>query len=121
MPVIIVGKLSVAVAGTPQKVTDFQAYKDALSEVKLSQQFLTVQAVLFQAWKANTGVVYIGKSSLNKTTGVGMAATLAAPTTTSIPSFGASNHLAPAGIDLSAFYLDADVSGEGPIMTLLYT
>lgn len=121
MPMIIVGKLAVTAAGTPQRVTDFQAYRDALAAVKLSSSFLTVQAVLFQAWKFNTGQVYLGASTMNKTTGVGMAAVLAAPSSSSIASFGASNHLAPAGIDLSALYVDVDTNGEGPIMTLLYT
>jgi len=121
MPIIVVGKLSVAAAGTPQKVTDFQAYKDALAAVKLSPQFLTVQAALFQAWTLNTGKVWIGNATMNKTTGVGMAAVLVAPSATSIPSFGASNHLAPAGIDLSGLFLDVDTNGEGPILTVLYT
>jgi hypothetical protein len=121
MPLIIVGKLSVAAAGSPQRVTDFPAYKAALAAVQLSSQFLTVQAALFQAWVGNTGQVYLGGSALDKTTGANMAAVLAVPTATSIPSFGASNHLSPAGIDLSAIYLDVDTNGEGPLLTVLYT
>lgn len=121
MPVIIVGKLSVTAAGTPQKVTDFPAYKAALVAAKLSSQFLTVQAALFQQWTLNTGKVWIGGATMNKTTGADMAAVLTAPSASSIPSFGASNHLAPAGIDLSVFYLDVDTNGEGPILTVLYT
>lgn len=117
--VIVVGKIVVPVAGTPVRLTDAVIYQQALEAAGLSQLFKTVQAVLFQAWKGNTGQIYIGNNLITKASGVGVAAVLVIPTATAIASFGAANQMSPAGIDTSAFYLDADVSGEGVVVTVL--
>lgn len=119
--IIIVGKVSVPTPGTPIQLTATAEYLAAIAAVfgSNTKPFLTCQAVLFQAWKANTDEVYIGSASLNRTTGAGVAAALVAPSASSIPSFGAANQMSPAGIDLSALYLDADVANEGALVTLL--
>lgn len=119
--VIIVGKVSVAAPGTPVQLSAAPEYLAAIAAVFGSNPtpFKTAQAVLFQSWKGNTDEVYIGNANMNKSTGAGVAAVLVAPTTASIPSFGAANQMSPAGIDLSALYLDVDVANEGALVTLL--
>lgn len=111
----IVGKISVPVPGTPVSVIASPLVTALLGS------FQTVQSVLFQAWKGNIGAVYVGKSGLNRTTGAAVGAVLPIPTINAIGAFGASNHLSPAGIDLSVFYLDADVANDGALVTLLIT
>lgn len=78
-----------------------------------------VHAILIQALKGNTGNVYIGDSSINRTTESGVYATLSIPTSNFIPSFTAAIVGAPAGIALKDFYIDADVNNEGVKITVL--
>ena len=120
--VIPLGKISVPVPGTPVQVTASAQYL-AMTQVggAMDPRFLTVQAVLFQTWAGNSGIVYIGGAGMVKGTGAKVMNALGIPTTSSMPSFGASNHLSPAGIDLSTFWVDADVANEGPLVTLLVT
>lgn len=120
MPVLMLGKISVPTPGTPVKLTTTAEYQ-ALAAQGMNPAFFTCQAVLFQAWKANTGAVYVGRLGLNRTTGAAVSAVLGIPTDGSIPSHGASNHLAPAGIDLSVYYLDADQANDGALVSLLVT
>lgn len=116
MPLEIPGKVVAPVAGTPVNIFDVIKAADPTNP---TYRFKTFHAVLFQALKGNTGAVYIGKVGMVKATEVGVSAVLAIPTANSIPSYGIANQLEPAGVDLSALYLDADVSGEGVVVTLL--
>lgn len=118
MPLNIPGKITVTVAGTPVNVYD--AVK-AANPADPALRFKAFHAVLFQALKTNTGAVFIGRDGMVKGTGVGVSAALAIPTANAIPSYGIANQLEPAGVDLTALYLDADVSGEGVLVTLLIT
>lgn len=117
--VLVIGKISVPTPGTPIRVTDQAVWGEALAGTGLSVQFLTVQAILFQAWKANAGQVYIGRQGMDKATGAKVASVLVIPTATAIPSFGASNQLSPAGIDASTFFLDVDTANDGVLVTAL--
>lgn len=119
MPVIIVGKITVPVPGTPVQVTATPQYQAALQAAGISPVFKTVQAILFQAWKGNAGQTYIGTATMVKATGAGVSAVLVAPTATSLPTWGASNHLSPAGVDASALYLDADTANDGVLLSAL--
>lgn len=118
---IIVGKVIVPTPGTPVQLTATAEYLAAIAAIFGANQkpFLSAQAVLFQSWKGNTDELYIGRSDMDRTSGVGVAIVLVAPTTASLPSFGMANQMSPAGIDLSALYLDADVANEGALVTLL--
>jgi hypothetical protein len=78
-------------------------------------------AVLFQAKKNNTGIVYIGRNPMNRTTLEGVAGQLAIPTANSIPSFSIALTLSPDGVDLSDLWLNADSAGDGALVTLLVT
>lgn len=117
---LTLGKISVPTPGTPVHLTDTAVYQALLAQ-GMDPRFMTCQAVMFQAWKSNTGAVYVGRAELNRTTGANVGAVLAIPTTTTIPSFGASNHLAPAGINLDDYYLDADNANDGALVSLLVT
>lgn len=116
MPVLIPGKVVVVAAGTPVNLYD--AIRAAHPTDK-AYAFKAFHAVSFQAWKGNSGQVYIGGSDMVKATGVGVAAVLVIPTATYIPTIGMANQLNPAGVDLTALYLDADVAGEGVLVALL--
>ena len=113
--VLICGKIAVPTPGTPVQLTQSAEYLAALQSAFGTSVFQTAQAVLFQAWGANTGTVYVGKSTLNRSTGAGVAAALSSTS----PNFGAANQMAPAGVDLSAFFLDADDANDGALVTIL--
>lgn len=116
----VLGPVRVAIPGTPVSVTATVATVDAGGIVNNPARF-TCHAVLFQALPANTGKVYVGLAGLNKTTLAGVAAVLAVPTANAIPAFSVSLTLAPAGVDLSDLYLDADVATEGALVSILVT
>ena len=120
MPVLVLGKITVPLAGTPVALVSTPQYQ-ALGIQGMNPQFRTCQAILFQAWKNNTGNAFVGREGMDKSTGADVSAVLGTPTVNSIPAHGASNHLTPAGIDLSIYYLDADVSGDGILVSLLVT
>jgi len=84
-------------------------------------RFKSYHAILLQALYTNTGRIYIGAQAMNKTTLAACAAVLAVPSAGSIPSFGVANTVAPAAVDLSALWIDADVASEGVLCTLLVT
>ena len=106
------GKVTVVIPGTPVRVTAGQT--DPAKR-------LSVHALLVQALSANTGKIYIGDATLNKTTLVGVYAVLPIPTINTLPTFGATLTLAPAGIQIQDLYLDAEVGGEGVLVTVLIT
>lgn len=115
----VLGLLAVAAPGTPVRATtnitvDAQGVNNAAGQFKC-------HAVLFQARPANTGKVYIGLSGLDKASLVGVSGVLAIPTANSIPSYSISLTLAPAGIELSDLFLDADNAGDGALITVLVT
>lgn len=107
---IPIAKLVSAVPGTPVRFTSTQGTP--------AEKF-ACHGVLAQAWWANTGKVYVGRVTMNKTTGVDVLAVLAIPTDNSIPSFTAALTLSPNAVNLSDLYLDADIAGEGALVSVL--
>lgn len=103
-------KFTVAVPGTPVRLTSTQANP--------AEKF-ACHGVLAQALPANTGKVYIGRSTMNRTTMTDIVATLAIPTDNTIPSFTAALTLSPNAVNLADLYVDADVGGEGVIVSVL--
>ena len=94
------GLVTVATAGTKVRLTD--------NEVDPAADF-TVHSLLIVAQETNTGRIFIGGSTLDKATGVGVIAVLAIPTDNSIPSFdGVSSYQ-----KLNDLYIDAEVNGDG--------
>ena len=101
------GLVPVTTAGTKVRATSTQSDPTAR---------LTVQSVQFQARPANTGLIYIGTSALDKSTGAGVLAVIPAPASATTGAFGSatfSEALAPAGIDIADLYIDSTVNGDG--------
>ncbi len=113
------GLLIVPVPGTIVRASA-NVTQNAQGVVNNPERFMC-HAVLFQAWKGNVGNVYVGGINMNRSTGVGVAAVLAVPTVNAIPSFGISLTLAPAGINLSDLYSDADTPNDGCLISVLVT
>jgi hypothetical protein len=74
---------------------------------------------MVQAWPTNTDLTYVGKQNMVKGTGVNVTAVLPAPGATTVPAFSASHEDAPAAFDMSRIWIDADVSGEAVLITVV--
>ena len=77
---------------------------------------LGVQSIQFQVRPANTGLIYIGTSDINVTTGVGVLAVLPAPTSATNGAFASASFTevnAPAGLNAADFYVWSVVSADG--------
>lgn len=116
---LIVGKITIPTPGTLVRVTETAEYQAALQAIGLDMRFKTVQAILFEAWKGNVGQVYLGGAALVRASGAGVSHVFVIPTTSALSTWGASNHLSPAGVDVSALYLDADTANDGVLVTAL--
>ncbi len=103
MAVTPLGKVTVTTAGTPVRVTSTRT---------------GAQAILVQAVSTNTGKIYVGNSSLNKSTLAGVYFVIPAASASDIPSFEFSIPLSPAGLNAADIYLDADNNGEAAIVTI---
>ena len=103
MPVQSFGKVTVTLGGTPVRVTS--------TVTNCTQLYI-------QALAANTGKIYVGLSNLVKATLVGALAVLPIPSAALIPTYIPWS-LAQGGIDLSTIWLDADVNGEGVLISYL--
>ena len=98
------GKVTVATAGTPVKVTP---------------AITRCHSILVEVLPTNTGKIYIGDSTMNKSTLVVVFAILAIPTTNILQSFSATLSYAPDAFDASKIFLDADVNGEGALVSII--
>ena len=105
-------KITVPIPGTPVRVTVSEADPTASQGC---------HGVLIQVLKTNTGAVYVGSATMNKTLLTGLFAQLAIPTVNQIPTFSAALTLSPGGIQLRDLYIDADVATEGAIVSILVT
>jgi hypothetical protein len=112
----VVGLVPVPAAGTLVRLTS--ALPTLIKGQRVNPEAYTVHAFLVQAMWNNTGRVFLGSAALVASTGVGLCWAGAIPTSNSIPAFSSALTLSPAGVDLSDFYLDAAVSGEGVLLTL---
>lgn len=92
------GKKAVASAGTP---------------VQLQATSQTVNGLLFQAWPANTGSIYVGTVGLNSSTGAKVIMILGPG------QIGYIGGKAQFGTeDPSLIYVDSDVNGEGVLWSI---
>jgi len=96
------GKITVTTGGTPVRVT---------------ANHIGVNSIAFQQLAAQTGKIFIGTATLNKGTLVGVLAVLAVPTANILPSASFTIVNAPAGLDARDFWVDADVNGEGVLVS----
>lgn len=96
----IFGLVTVVTADTKVRLTENES--DPTAD-------FAVHSFLVVAQETNTGRIFIGDSTLDKATGVGVLGVLAIPTNNSIPSFdGVSSYQ-----KLNELYIDAEVDGEG--------
>jgi hypothetical protein len=75
--------------------------------------------VMFQVLPTNVGRVYIGTSALNRAALTNCFAWLPVPTINQAPTFSAALTIAPNGLAVGQYYVDADNGGDGVIMTVL--
>ena len=78
------------------------------------------QSILFEQFPGNTGKIYIcDRSTADKATGTGVLAILAPPTTNGYPSAGVGVPTAPAALNAADFWIDAEISGEGVLISVV--
>lgn len=103
------GKVTVSSAGTPVLASTNAPYPGP---------YTTANSLMIEAWPSNAGKIYIGvKANMNKSTGDGVIAILATPTSNSIPTFSVTVPYAPAAVDASQIWIDADNSGDAVIVS----
>ncbi len=113
---IILGAVNVPVPGTPVRL--MSALPSELNGFTIPPANWSCHAVLAQARYTNTGRVFVGKSGLVGATGVNCLWTGAIPTANSIPSLSVACTIEPAGVTFSDLYLDAEIAGEGILLSL---
>lgn len=104
------GKVTVPTPGTPVRAS--AAYTDPAKHV-------ACHGIMFQTLPSNTGKIYIGRANMNKAAFTGLFAMLVAPSASQLPNFSAAITQAPNALGVEEFYIDADVAGEGVIVTIL--
>lgn len=114
---IPLGKVVVTTAGTPEKATKngFPSPPGGGAPLGSTAEGLRCQSMQFQALPTNGGLIYIGDSTMNVSTGVGIHCFLTAAgerQSFSVP-------MAANALHAEQFYLDAAVSGEGVYVSLL--
>ncbi len=107
------GKITVAAAGTRVRATN------NLVDPTLA---LTVSTIRFQALHGNGSRVYVGRSDMNLTTGVGVFGVIAAPVSATQGPFPVLEFSVPsiaAALNAADFWLDVVTNGEGVFVTVL--
>lgn len=105
------GKIT-ATAGAPVRITTNQTSASAS---------LPVHSYLIEALSTNTGKVYIGNSTLNRTTLAGVYAILPPATTSVYPSFSSAVSYAPSIFNAADIWIDVDTSTEGVLASVVQT
>lgn len=104
------GKVTVVTAGTPVEVT--------INQTTPSARY-AAHSFMVEALPANTGKIYVGFVGLNKGTLANVLAIIPVPTVNLIPSFSSTIAYAPGGFNLADIYIDADVNGEGALVSAI--
>ena len=99
------GKVTVTSGGTPVRVTA----NETAPAARVAVQSLTVQPIA-----TNTGNIYVGNASMDRTTLAGVY--LIVPTT---GYFSGSIPLSPAGLNAAEIYLDADTDGNAALVSAI--
>ena len=106
------GKVTVTTPGTPVRVT---------INTGNPTQNRTCHALMVEQWPGNTGKIWVGTAQMDVSTGEGVYAVLAIPTTNFIPTFSVANTIVLGGLIPNQIWLDADVGGEWAIVTIVVT
>jgi len=105
------GKVTVAATGTLVRATN--------NETTPATRY-PYQSILFEQIPGNTDKIYIcDRSTASKTTWVGVLAYLMPPTTGNAPSCGMEIPSAPAALNAADIWIDAEVSGEGVLISVV--
>ena len=103
------GKVTVPTPGTPVPATNNQSSATA---------WVGCNGIMIEAWWQNTGKIYVcDRANAVASTGVGILAILAPPTTNFIPSFSATLPYAPAGLAANQIWIDAEIANEGAVIS----
>src|SRR5688572_2034895 len=110
------GSRVVAAAGTPVPLFTVAELPRAAAGVWPAR----VSRIYIEALNSNTGFIYLGVSTLNKATGAGVIATLAAPAGGPAVFYFNFEQLAPGANNyrLQDYWIDAAVNGEGVLRTV---
>ena len=76
-------------------------------------------ALIIQTLRSNTGKIYIGLSGMQRTTLAQTLAVLPIPTDNLLPTFSIALTVAANAINVADLWLDADVNGEGVLISAL--
>lgn len=110
------GYVDVTVAGTPVRAT---------ANLAIPADRKPCQTIVFEQLEDNTGKLYICDSpTANKTTGVGVLLIIPAPTLVDsmavvLPYASFSVPSAPAAINAEDYWIDADVSGDDCLVSIV--
>lgn len=114
------GKVTVLAAGTPVRATI------NIQPNPLPPGYrIAAHGIMFQVWKTNAGLVYIGHQGMNKTTGEGVLAVLGKPSFDSdgnivfLPTFSIALTIAPNAMNPTMFFIDADNANDAVLVTAL--
>lgn len=105
---VALGKILVPNAGTPTKVP----VPDTINPP-------SCHAVIIEVLSGNTGKIYVGLQGLNKATLAQVLVVLPIPTVNLLPTFSIALTVAGNAINLGQFFIDADISGEGVLISAL--
>lgn len=110
------GFITVTTPGTPVRFSFNQA--DQAKAINCNG--VLAEAIYTTNGHKNTGLVYIlDRPNPNYTSGVGILAVLAIPSSASIGSYSASMPAAAAALNICDFWVDADISGDGVIASFI--
>ncbi len=111
MAVRSLGRVVVATAGTPVRLTANEADPTA----RVAAHSITVQA-----WHANVDVVYIGdREAMVRATGVGVLEVLPIPVAGGFIKFTVTHVNAPVGFNVANLWLDVDTNDEGVLVQVI--
>jgi hypothetical protein len=105
------GKVTVAAPGTLVRCTN--------NELNPGER-VPCQSLLFEQWPGNTGKIYIcDRQTASAATGAGILAILAPPTANGYASAGVGIPTAPTPFNAAEFWVDAEVAGEGVLVSIV--
>lgn len=115
---VAIGKITVPTAGVPVSLISRLSPQQA-RKIQATADLAPAFGVSLQTYYTNTGKIWIGDADLSKSTGVGVAHILLAPTSTFAASWSVALPVAHNGLSLAGLYLDADTSTEAVLLGLL--
>lgn len=108
MAVHSLGKVTVSSPGSPVQATVNQASPNTR---------IPCYALMFQALPTNSGKVYVGLASMNKSTLAQCLAVLPIPGTTSAAAYSIAAPNVPGAFNMADFFIDADSAQDGVLVT----